>query len=305
MFRSADRIFIRLIGLAALCVIGVQLAMALFLGHGAWPILAHAGWRFLTDSMWNPVLDHFGALPILYGTLLSSLLALCLAAPLGIGIAIFLAELAPRWLRALVGPLVELLAAIPSVIYGLWGIFVLIPWLRDTGEPHLIRVLGVLPLFRGPPYGIGLFAAGVILAIMILPIITALSRDVLLAVPNTQREAALALGATRWEVVRIAVLRYGRSGLLGAIFLGLGRALGETMAVTMVIGNRPDIAASLFAPAQTMASLLANEFAEATGELHRSALFAVGLLLFAVTFGINALARVMVSRFLPQRGSVA
>lgn len=304
MFRSADRIFIRLIGAAALSVIAGQLAMALFLGHGAWPILAHTGWRFLTDSMWNPVLDHFGALPILYGTLLSSLVALCLAAPLGIGIAIFLAELAPRWLRALVGPLVELLAAIPSVIYGLWGIFVLIPWLRDTGEPHLIRAFGALPLFRGPPYGIGLFAAGVILAIMILPIITALSRDVLLAVPNTQREAALALGATRWEVVRVAVLRYGRSGLLGAIFLGLGRALGETMAVTMVIGNRPDIAASLFAPAQTMASLLANEFAEATGELHRSALFAVGLLLFVVTFGINALARIMVSRFLPQRGSV-
>jgi phosphate transport system permease protein len=229
-----------------------------------------------------------------YGTLLSSLLALLIAVPLGIGAAIYLAELAPAWIRPPIAFLVELVAAVPSVIYGLWGIFVLAPLLRTWVQPFLGATLGFLPLFQGPPYGVGMLAAGIILAIMVVPYITAVSREVLLAVPTIQREAALALGATRWETTRIAVLRYGRSGLVGAILLGLGRALGETMAVTMVIGNRPEVALSLFAPGYTMASVIANEFTEATSDLYLAALIEVGLLLFVVTVVVNALARLLV-----------
>ena len=252
------------------------------------------GPRFLLSSQWDPVAGEFGALPFVYGTLLSSLLALVIAVPLSLGAAIFLAELAPAWIRPPVAFLIEMLAAVPSVVYGLWGIFVLVPWLRDWVQPALGRTLGFLPLFQGPPYGIGMLAAGVILAIMIVPYITSVSREVLLAVPGSQREAALGLGATRWEATRIAVLRYGRSGLIGAVLLGLGRALGETMAVTMVIGNRPEIAISLFAPGYTMASVLANEFTEATSDLHVSALVEIGLLLLLVTVLVNGLARLLV-----------
>jgi phosphate transport system permease protein len=271
-------------------VLGLVVVMA----RAALPSVRAFGWSFLVTSAWNPVTEVYGALPLLYGTLVSSFLALLIAVPLGIGSAIFLAELAPTWIRPPIAFLIELLAAVPSVVYGLWGIFVLAPVLRDWVEPVLASTLGFLPLFQGPPYGVGMLAAGIILAIMILPFIVAVSREVLLAVPNTQREAAFALGATRWEATRLAVLRYGRSGLVGAVLLGLGRALGETMAVTMVIGNRPEIAVSLFAPGYTMASMIANEFTEATSDLYLSALVEVGLVLFVVTVIVNAVARLLV-----------
>jgi len=260
------------------------------------PTIQAFGWKFLTGVEWDPVFKKFGALPFIYGTVVSSLLALFLAVPLSLGIAIFLAELAPSWLRTPLSFLVELLAAIPSVVYGLWGIFVLLPWVRKFLEPFLANTLGFLPLFQGPKVGIGMLSAGIILAIMILPIISAVSREVLLAVPNTQREAALALGATRWETIRAAVLPYARSGLIGAVILGLGRALGETMAATMVIGNNAQIVASLFAPADTLASRIANEFAEADPGLHLSALIELGLVLFVVTIVVNSLARLLVWR---------
>jgi phosphate transport system permease protein len=252
------------------------------------------GWRFLSTSTWDPVAGTFGALPFIYGTLVSSVLALVIAVPVSVGAAIYLAELAPFWIRPPIAFLIEMLAAVPSVVYGLWGIFVLVPWLRDWVQPALGRSLGFLPLFQGPAYGVGMLAAGLILSIMVVPYITSVSREVLLAVPNTQREAALGLGATRWEATRIAVLRYGRSGLIGAILLGLGRALGETMAVTMVIGNRPEVALSLFAPGYTMASVIANEFTEATSDLYLSALVEIGLLLLGVTIVVNGLARLLV-----------
>ena len=279
---------------AALTLVLLVLGIVVSMAHAAWPAMRAFGWRFFVTSTWDPVAEQFGAVPFVYGTLLSSLLALIIAVPLGIGAAIYLAELAPPWIRPPVSFLVELVAAVPSVIYGLWGIFVLAPVLRTWVQPALGKSLGFLPLFQGPPYGVGMLAAGIILAIMIVPYITAVSREVLMAVPNAQREAALALGATRWETTRIAVLRYGRSGLVGAILLGLGRALGETMAVTMVIGNRPEVAVSLFAPGYTMASVIANEFAEATSELYLAALIEIGLLLFIVTVVVNALARLLV-----------
>jgi phosphate transport system permease protein len=279
---------------AAMTLVLLVIAMIVSMLYAAWPAMRAFGWRFLASSTWDPVAEHFGAIPFVYGTLLSSLLALLIAVPLGIGAAIYLAELAPGWIRPPIAFLVELVAAVPSVIFGLWGIFVLAPLLRVWVQPVLGKTLGFLPLFQGPPYGVGMLAAGIILAIMIVPYITAVSREVLLAVPNTQREAALALGATRWETTRIAVLRYGRSGLVGAILLGLGRALGETMAVTMVIGNRPEVALSLFAPGYTMASVIANEFAEATSDLYLAALIEIGLLLFVVTVVVNALARLLV-----------
>jgi len=260
----------------------------------SWEAIRTFGFHFLVTSQWDPVAGEFGALPFIYGTLVSSLLALLIAVPLSLGAAIFLAELAPSWIRPPISFLIEMLAAVPSVVYGLWGIFVLVPWLRDWVQPGLGRMLGFLPLFQGPPYGIGMLAAGMILSIMVVPYITSVSREILLAVPGSQREAALGLGATRWEATRMAVLRYGRSGLIGAILLGLGRALGETMAVTMVIGNRPEIAASLFAPGYTMASVLANEFTEATSDLYVSALVEIGLLLLVVTVVVNGLARLLV-----------
>ena len=289
-----DRILRLVMRAAALTLVLLVVAMIVSMLYAAWPAMRAFGWRFLASSTWDPVAEHFGAIPFVYGTVLSSLLALLIAVPLGIGAAIYLAELAPAWIRSPIAFLVELVAAVPSVIYGLWGIFVLAPLLRVWVQPVLGKTLGFLPLFQGPPYGVGMLAAGIILAIMIVPYITAVSREVLLAVPNTQREAALALGATRWETTRIAVLRYGRSGLVGAILLGLGRALGETMAVTMVIGNRPEVALSLFAPGYTMASVIANEFAEATSDLYLAALIEIGLLLFVVTVVVNALARLLV-----------
>ncbi|MHB8872787.1 MAG: phosphate ABC transporter permease subunit PstC [Myxococcaceae bacterium] len=276
----------------------VLLSAALILGVlwlSARPALAASGtWDFIAGRDWDPVQDSFGALPFIYGTVVTSVVAVVLAVPVGVGLALFLTEMAPRQLRAVVAVPLELLAAIPSVVYGLWGIFVLVPWLRETAEPALGRAFGFLPLFQGPPLGLGYLAAGLILAVMILPTITSISIEVLRTVPGPLREAAFALGATRWEAIRIAVLPYARDGILGAVLLGLGRALGETMAVTMVIGNSPEIHASLFAPGYTLPSIIANEFAEATGDLHTGALAALGLILFAVTILLNAMARILV-----------
>ncbi len=252
------------------------------------------GLRFFTQSEWDPVNEHFGALPFIYGTIVSSILALIIAVPLSVGVAVFTTEMCPRALRGPLSFFVELLAAIPSVIYGLWAIFVLVPIMSRYIEPFLGKTLGWTGLFEGAPYGIGMLSAGIILAIMIVPIISSITREVMMVVPQHQREAVLALGATRWEMIRIGVLRNARAGMAGGIILGLGRALGETMAVTMVIGNRPEIAKSLFAPGYTMASVLANEFSEATGNVYLSALVEIGLALFLVTIVVNALARLLV-----------
>lgn len=289
VFRIASLIF-------ALAIIGLAAALAVEMVRGSWPALIQFGWQFVVSSVWDPVAEHFGALPFIYGTLVSSFLALLMATPVSLGAAVFLSELAPAWVRSPLSFMVELLAAIPSVVYGLWGIFVLAPWLRSSIEPWLSAHLGFIPLFSGPAYGIGMLAGGMILAIMIIPTITAISREVLLAVPNSQREAMLALGGTRWETISRVVVPYARAGIVGAIILGLGRALGETMAVTMVIGNRPEIALSLFAPGHTMASAIANEFAEATSDLYLSSLIEIGLILFAVTVLLNVVARLLVWR---------
>ncbi len=279
--------------------LGLPLMILLILGvlvRGAWPALTRFGPSFAWNSTWNPIGDVYGAAPMVFGTLASSLLALLIAVPLALSVAIFLTEFSPRWLRQPVAFVIELLAAIPSVVYGTWGVFVLIPFLRGHVVPLLKPVLGWTPFFRGVFYGNSLLAGGIILAIMIVPYIAAVSREVLLAVPTSQREAALAMGATRWEAVRSAVLPYGRAGLIGAVILGLGRALGETMAVTMVIGNRHDIGISVLQPAYTMAAAIANEFSEATTTLYLSALFEVGLILFVLTVVVNAIARILIWR---------
>ncbi len=275
-----------------LVLLGVEVAVA------AWPALKAFQFSFLTSSRWDAVAGEFGAAPAIYGTLVSSLLALAIATPLAVGVAIFLSEFAPPWLRQPVAFLVDLLAAIPSVVYGLWGIFVLVPFLREQVMPFLAdrMHLGDTPLFSGPAYGPSMLAASLILAIMVLPYISSVTREVLMAVPRSQREAALALGATRWEMIWGAVLPYASSGIVGGVILGLGRALGETMAVTMVIGNRHEISSSLFAPGYTMASLIANEFSEATNDLHLSALMAVGAVLLLVTMLVNIVARWLVWR---------
>jgi phosphate transport system permease protein len=251
------------------------------------------GWNFIFSSDWEPVKDKFGALTFIYGTVISSLIALAIALPVSIGIAIFLSELAPQIIKTTVSFLIEILAAIPSIVFGFWGIFVLAPFMRNVVQPFLESTLGFIPLFSGTKIGFGLLTSGIILAIMIIPIISAISRDVLKTIPQAQREAAYALGATRWEAIKMALLN-AKSGILGATVLGLGRAVGETMAVTMVIGNRAQIKLSWFEPAYSMASVIANEFAEASGKLHLSALIEVGLVLFAVTFVINSMARLLI-----------
>jgi phosphate transport system permease protein len=291
-----DALFRWLLTLGAL-IIPLLLGFLVYeLWTGSRLAIERFGLEFVTASTWDPVAEEFGAFPLIFGTLLSSLIALLIAVPLSLGVAIYLGEFAPRAIRQPVAFLIGLLAAIPSVVYGLWGIFVLIPILRATVFPLLRDTLGFLPFFQGPIYGPSMLTAGIILAIMVMPYIMSVSREVLLAVPNTQREAALALGATRWEAVITAVLPYARSGIIGAVILGLGRALGETMAVTMVIGNRHEIAASLFAPGYTMAAAIANEFSEAVGDLHLSALAYVALLLFVVTVLVNAAARLLIWR---------
>lgn len=291
---TADGVFRFATLLCALTLIGLVVLVLVELVLRSRLSLHEFGWAFFTSQAWDPVAGDFGALPFLYGTLVSSVVALVIAVPLAVGVAVFLSEMCPRALRGPLSFLTELLAAIPSVIYGLWGIFVLVPLMRRYVQPWLANHFGWTGLFEGPPYGLGMLAAGVILAIMIIPIISSITREVLAAVPRHQREAALALGATRWEMIRIGVLRNARTGIFGAIILGLGRALGETMAVTMVIGNRAEIAKSLFAPGYTMASVIANEFSEATGELYLSALIEIGLALFLVTIVVNAVARLLV-----------
>jgi phosphate transport system permease protein len=264
------------------------------------------GWKFFLRQAWDPVAGDFGALPFIYGTVATSFIALLIAVPLALGVAVFLTELCPRPLRAPISFLTELLAAIPSVVYGMWAVFVLVPIMRDTLGPFLYKILGWTGFFEGTNFGVGILTAGIILSIMILPIISSLTRDIMTAVPNSQREAVLALGATKWEMIRIGVLRNSRIGIVGAIMLGLGRALGETMAVTMVIGNHPEINKSLFAPGYTLASVIANEFSEATGDLYYSALIEIGLALFLVTIVVNAIARLMVwavTRDTPGRAS--
>jgi phosphate transport system permease protein len=294
----ADRVYgAALLGFA-LCVPILLLLLLVELGTAGWPALRQFGLAFLTTSVWDPVAGRFGAAPAIVGTIVTSIIALALATPLALGGAIFLSEFAPGWLRQPLSFFVDLLAAIPSVVYGLWGVFFLLPLLREQLIPFLRDTLhlGVTPFFTGPAYGPSMLAAGLILSIMVLPYIAAVSREVLMAVPRSQREAALALGATRWETITGAVVPYARSGIIGGIILGLGRALGETMAVTMVIGNRHELSASLFAPGYTMASLIANEFSEATSDLHLSALMAVGFVLFLITLIVNAIARWLVWR---------
>ena len=293
-----DRVYRVLITAFALGIPVLLVLIAYEVGVAGWPALREFGFGFLTSSTWDPVEGGFGAGPAIAGTLMTSLIALLIATPLAIGAAIFIAEFAPAWLRTPVAFLMDLLAAIPSVVYGLWGIFVLVPLLREHVMPFLATTLGLgrFALFSGPAYGNSILAAGLILSVMVLPYITAVAREVLLAVPRSQREAALALGATRWEMIFGAVLPYAKVGILGGIILGLGRALGETMAVTMVIGNRHDFASSLFAPGYTMASLIANEFTEATQDIHLSALMAVGFVLFVVTLIVNGIARWLVWR---------
>ncbi len=292
-----DRAFKWLTLAMALSVFVLIALIGFELAQGSHLALKKFGWHFLTSSEWDPVNENFGALPFIFGTVVSSFIALLIAVPLSVATAVYLTELAPLWLRQPLTIFIELLAAVPSVILGLWGIFVMVPWLRVHLFPSLKSTLGFLPLFQGPIYGVSMLAGGIIIAIMIVPIITSVSREILRSVPGLQREAAYALGATRWEVTRIAVLSYAKKGLFGAVILGLGRALGETMAVTMVIGNRPEIAKSLFAPGYTLASVVANEFAEATMDIYLHALFEIGLVLLGVTIVVNAAAQLLLKTF--------
>jgi phosphate transport system permease protein len=292
-----DRAFRWLTLFMALSIFVLIALIGFELANGSKLALQKFGWRFLVSSNWDPVNEVFGALPFIFGTLVSSAIALVIAVPISIATAVYLTELAPLWLRQPLIMFIELLAAVPSVILGLWGIFVMIPWLSGYLFPWLQKTFGFLPFFKGPIYGVSMLAGGIIVAIMIIPIITSVSREILRSVPGLQREAAYALGATHWEVTRIAVLSYAKKGLFGAVILGLGRALGETMAVTMVIGNSPQFVKSLFAPGSTLASVIANEFTEATTDLHTSALFEIGLVLLGVTVVVNALAQLLLKTF--------
>ncbi len=292
--RLADNTFSAVMLVCACSIFAIVIFIASILVLRSKLTLAQFGLKFFSSSEWDPVSGLFGAFPFIYGTLLTSMLALLMAVPLALGVAIFLTELCPRALRAPISFLTELLAAIPSVVYGLWAVFVLVPIMRDSLGPFLVKYLGWTHLFTGANFGVGVLSASIILAIMILPIISSITRDIMLAVPDNQREAMLALGATRWEMIRTGVLRNARIGIVGAVILGLGRALGETMAVTMVIGNTPTISKSLFAPGYTLASVIANEFAEASGDLYLSALIEIGLALFLVTIVVNAIARLLV-----------
>lgn len=288
-----DKVFRVALTACAAIILLIVVAMIAVMAQSSWLSLKEFGFGFLIGQVWDPVKSEFGALPFIYGTMVSAILALLIATPISIGVAVFLVEQAPKSLARPMAFLVELLAAIPSVVYGLWAIFVLAPILRVYVQPFLQKTLGFLPFFQGTATGIGMLTGGIILAIMITPIITAVVRDILEAVPVTQREASLALGATQWETTKI-VLANASSGIAGAIVLGLGRAIGETMAITMIIGNRPQISASLFDPAYTIASVIANEFTEATGDLYLSALVEMGLILFLVTFIVNGLAKLLI-----------
>jgi phosphate transport system permease protein len=285
---------------AALLVLALLGGVAIALLVGAWPALAHFRFGFLTHELWNPVTDEFGALAAIYGTLMTSLIAMLFAVPVGFGVAIFLTQLCPRALRRPIGVAIELLAAVPSIIFGIWGLFILAPVLQRHLQPWLIAHLGPLPLvghlFQGPPFGIGVLTAGLVLAIMVLPFIAAVMRDVFETVPDVLKESGYALGATTWEVIWQVVVPYSRIGMVGGIMLGLGRALGETMAVTFVIGNAHRVSASLLAPGTTISASIANEFTEAVGALYTSSLVALGVLLFFITFTVIAAARLMLMR---------
>lgn len=300
--RFADRVFAGLLIATAWVVLLVVLGLLAVLVIAAWPAIKTIGVRELASVTWSPTDGKYGVLSFVYGTAVTSLIALAIAGPIGIAVALFLSELAPRKLAAPVGMLVELLAAVPSVVYGLWGLFVLAPIMRTIVQPALSKTFGFLPLFQGPPLGIGMLTGGILLSIMILPTVAAIARDVFAAVPNDQREGMLALGATKWEMLTRAVLPYARSGVIGALVLAVGRAMGEAMAVVMVIGNTPSVSASLFRPAYTMASVLATEFTEATGQTYVSVLIEIGLLLFALSVVVNVFARLLVWSVAPHRG---
>jgi phosphate transport system permease protein len=281
-------------------VLALTLLLFALLVRESLPAIRKMGASFVTNMTWDPVREEFGALPFLYGTVVSSFLAILIALPLGVGTAIFINEFAPAWLKTPVSFLAELLAAIPSVIYGLWGIFVLVPVLRDYFMKPVSSVLGWIPLFQGPVYGPSMLAAGVLLSIMIVPFILSVSREVLATVPQVQKEAVLSLGGTHWEMIRIMIGQHCIPGIFGATILALGRALGETMAVTMVIGNRPDILLSLFQPGYSMAAVIANEFTEATSDLYLSSLVEIGLVLFLLSIVVNFAAKMILRRFTPR-----
>ncbi|MEK6580551.1 MAG: phosphate ABC transporter permease subunit PstC [Bdellovibrionota bacterium] len=300
-----DRVFKSYLALSAYAVVALLVCIAVFVGIKAVPAFSRFGFAFFTTSTWDPVNETYGSLPTIFGTIVSSLIALIIAAPLSVAVALLITEVVPLKAATVITFLVQMLAAVPSVVYGLWGVFVLAPWLRSSVEPGLANALGFLPLFQGPAYGVGMLAAGIILAIMISPTICSICIEIFKSIPRPQREGAIALGATSWETIRISVLTASQTGIFGATILGLGRAIGETMAVTMVIGNRAEISASLFAPAQTMASVIANEYAEATSDLHLSALAAVGITLFIVTLTLNSLARLLVWRVTRATGSAS
>jgi len=298
--RVGDKVFRLLTRAAALAVLGILGGVMFSLVVGAWPALQAFGFNFLIEERWNPVTERFGALAPIYGTLVTSFIAMLMAVPIGLLIAIFLTELCPLFLRRPIGIAIELLAGIPSIIYGIWGLFVFAPFLQETLQPFLISVFGNIPvlssLFAGPPYGIGMLTAGLILAIMVLPFITSISRDVFEAVPPVLKEAAYGMGCTTWEVVRYVVIPYTRVGVIGGVMLGLGRALGETMAVTFVIGNAHKVSASILHPGTTISATIANEFTEAVGDLYTSSLIALGLILFVITFIVLAIARYLLLR---------
>ena len=293
---SPDNIFQTVLTVIALGIVALIVVMLVELTYQAWPAFWRFGLPFIWSTEWNPPREHFGALPFIAGTLVTSLLALIIATIVGVGAALFLIEFAPGWLRVPVSYMVELLAAIPSVVYGLWGVFVLGPWIQHAAGPVILDYLGWLPFVQGPALNVGILSAVLILTIMILPTIIAISRDVIAAVPRSQREAVLALGATRWETIRIAVLPYARSGILGAAILGLARAIGETLAVALVIGNSTKVPDSIFSPAYTMASVIANQFREVENSMHEAALVYVALLLLIITLLVNAIARALVWR---------
>ena len=298
--RLRDAGFRHLTRLAAIAVLLILSGIIGSLVHGSWPALKTFGFSFLYTEVWNPVTEQFGALAPIYGTVVTSIIAMLIAVPIGLFIALFLTELCPMWLRRPIGIAIELLAGIPSIIYGIWGLFVFAPFLQQYVQPFIIEVFGPIPvlstLFAGPPYGIGILTAGLILAIMVLPFITSISRDVFDAVPPVLKEAAYGVGCTTWEVVRYVVLPFTRVGVIGGVMLGLGRALGETMAVTFVIGNAHRISGSIMAPGTTISATIANEFTEADGDLYTSSLIALGLILFVITFIVLAMARYMLMR---------
>jgi phosphate transport system permease protein len=295
-----DLIFRQLTRAAAIAVLVILSGIIISLIHGSLPAMRAFGFNFLVTESWNPVTEKFGAIAPIYGTIVTSLIAMLIAVPVGLFIALFLTELCPMWLRRPIGIAIELLAGIPSIIYGIWGLFVFAPFLQQTLQPFLITVFGPIPvlsnLFAGPPYGIGILTAGLILAIMVLPFVTSISRDVFEAVPPVLKEAAYGLGCTTWEVARYVVLPFTRVGVIGGVMLGLGRALGETMAVTFVIGNAHRISGSILAPGTTISATIANEFTEAVGDLYTSSLIALGLILFVITFIVLAFARLMLMR---------